>query len=108
MVQPLRADLNIRKDYEQPLLRKLTLQQAKDLVFRIKNIFFNPHSPRTLPFRSKAKPYQKPSLTTLTPEEAKLLLVGRANLGDEKAADLLYLLFHDQKHLQPIHKKDAS
>jgi hypothetical protein len=41
----------------------------------------------------------------LTPEEAKLLLVGRANLGDEEAADLLYLLFHDQK--PPMGQKAA-
>jgi hypothetical protein len=106
MVQPPRVQLRMKTDYERPLLRKITLQQAKDLVLRIKNMFFNPHSPRTLPFQPKGtKPYQKPSLTTLTPEEAKLLLVARANSGDEEAADLLYSLFHDQK---PLEQKDAS
>lgn len=114
MVQPPRADFEIRKDYARPLLRKLTLQQVKDLVLQIRNVFkhIRPHSRATIIFRPRAaQPYQKPSLTTLTPEEAKLLLIGRANLGDEKANDLLYLLFHDHKmdrmDQQIGRKKDA-
>ena len=37
----------------------------------------------------KEKPYFPPTLTKLTPEQAKRLLADRKNCGEEEAADLL-------------------
>ena len=37
----------------------------------------------------KKKPYSPPTLTNLTPEQAKTLLADRKNCGEEEAADLL-------------------
>jgi len=39
------------------------------------------------------KPYEKPTATKLTPEQAKLKLLGHASMGDEGAKDLLKALF---------------
>jgi len=36
-------------------------------------------------------------LNKLTSEQAKLLLIGRASIGDESAYDFLYSFFHDAK-----------
>ena len=38
-------------------------------------------------------PYEKPTVTKLTPEQAKLKLLGAATEGDEGAKDLLKLMF---------------
>ena len=37
----------------------------------------------------KKKPYSPPTLTKLTPEQAKTLLADHKNCGEEEAADLL-------------------
>jgi hypothetical protein len=37
----------------------------------------------------KKKPYSPPTLTKLTPEQARTLLADRKNCGEEEAADLL-------------------
>ena len=37
----------------------------------------------------KKKPYSPPTLTKLTPEQAKTTLANRKNCGEEEAADLL-------------------
>jgi hypothetical protein len=39
------------------------------------------------------KPYQPPKLQKLTPEQANLLLLGRASVGDQNATDLLELIY---------------
>jgi hypothetical protein len=39
------------------------------------------------------KKHEKPALRKLTPEQAKLLLVGHASAGDRGATDLLELMF---------------
>jgi len=41
------------------------------------------------------KTYEKPTLTKLTPEEAKLKLVSRASRGDQGAKDFLKKMFPD-------------
>lgn len=41
------------------------------------------------------KPYVKPTITKLTPEQARLKLLGAASEGDEGAKDLLKLMFPD-------------
>ncbi|HZR66706.1 MAG TPA: hypothetical protein VFA85_16310 [Terriglobales bacterium] len=49
--------------------------------------------------------YEKPWMKKLTPEQAKLLLIGRASAGDENANDLLYLMFHDPDHPRQDHSQ---
>lgn len=39
------------------------------------------------------KPYEKPTATKLTAEQARLKLLGCATMGDQGAADLLSMLF---------------
>jgi len=41
------------------------------------------------------KPYEKPTVTKLTPEQAKPKLFGHASMGDQGAKDLLELMFPD-------------
>ncbi len=48
------------------------------------------------------KPYEKPALTKLTPEQAKLKVVGRASKGDQGAKQVL-----DTMHTDPKKKKSA-
>jgi hypothetical protein len=43
--------------------------------------------------QGKLKTYSPPKLTTRTPEQAKLLLIGHATQGDQGARDLLDVLF---------------
>jgi hypothetical protein len=45
--------------------------------------------------RNTRKPYEKPTVTKLTPEQAKLKLLGHASAGDQGAKDLLELMFRD-------------
>lgn len=54
------------------------------------------------------KPYQKPTATKLTAEEAKLKLIDHARRGDEGARDLLEMAFpEDAKKLSTRKKKPA-
>jgi hypothetical protein len=96
-VQPLGIKASSRKIYAQPILRRLTLQQAKIVLSsRIKNIFSPapPNRPNVVAITSKSrKHYQKPGYQELTPEQIKLILIGQFNLGDEGAGDLLDQLF---------------
>lgn len=41
------------------------------------------------------KPYEKPTVTKLTPEQAKLKLLGAASRGDQGAKDLLEMIFRE-------------
>jgi hypothetical protein len=45
--------------------------------------------------RTELKTYSPPKLRKLAPEQAKLLLIGRATEGDKGARDLLDVLFPD-------------
>ena len=93
------------KSYATPTLRKLTLQQAKQMVLEHSREFMSLIFPRragtriqpTVPEHSQ-KCYEKPELRKLTPEQARLLLVGYASIGDRGAADLLELVFPEQEH----------
>ena len=54
------------------------------------------------------KPYEKPTVTKLTPEEAKLKLVHLAGKGDEQAKDMLERMFPEEaKKLSHVKKKSA-
>lgn len=52
--------------------------------------------------RPPKKPYEKPTVTKLTREQAKLKLMGCAMMGDDQAKELLEILFH---HETPEQKK---
>jgi hypothetical protein len=43
----------------------------------------------------KRKPYEKPTATKLTTEQARLKLIGHAMMGDEGAKELFELMFSD-------------
>ena len=91
-MQLVRSKVNARKVYVQPILQRLTLQQAKVVLSSIKSIFSKPaySSPKVVSITSKfKKQYEKPDYQKLTPEQIKLLLIGQFNLGDESAGDLL-------------------
>jgi len=54
------------------------------------------------------KPYQPPTVTRLTPEEAKIKLVEHARNGDGEAMDLLELIFPEEaKKLSEAKAKSA-
>ncbi len=87
-----------KKSYESPSVRKLTIQQARsymlrhgreflDLIFSNRKLE-NGSGPTQQPAR-----YQSPRLTKLTPEQAKLKLLGHLSVGDPGAKDLLDLCF---------------
>jgi hypothetical protein len=90
-----------------PTLRKLTLQQAKQTVLEHAREFMSllfPHRAGTrtqlrLPEDSQ-KCYEKPEFRKLTPEQARLLLVGYASIGDQGASDLMELVFPEQDQPQ--------
>ena len=46
-------------------------------------------SPRT------RKPYERPTVTRLRPEQAKLKLLGHAGMGHQGAKDLMERMFHE-------------
>jgi hypothetical protein len=50
------------------------------------------------------KPYQKPTATKLTPEQARLKLLGHEVLGHRGAMELLELMFADK----PTEDKGAA
>ncbi len=45
--------------------------------------------------QTELKTYSSPRLNELTPEQAKLLLLGQATQGDQGAKDLLDVIFQD-------------
>jgi hypothetical protein len=51
------------------------------------------------------KPYEKPTITKLTPEQAKLKLLGAVTEGDEGAKELLEMMFPEVPPKNP--KKSA-
>ena len=54
------------------------------------------------------KPYQPPTVTRLTPEEAKIKLVEHARNGDGEAMELLKLIFPEEaKKLSEAKAKSA-
>jgi len=56
----------------------------------------------------RRKPYETPTATKLTPEEAKLKLIEHASQGDEGVKDLLEMMFpEDARELSRGKKKSA-
>ena len=54
------------------------------------------------------KPYERPTATSLTPEEAKVKLLEHARKGDREAMNLLQMMFPEEaKRLIENTKKSA-
>jgi len=89
------------KTYGRPALRKLNVQQLRTIVSKHAKEFLglifpdeignSDTSPEARP--KPRKLYETPSVRKLTPEQAKLLLIGHVSLGDEAAKEVLELLF---------------
>ena len=45
---------------------------------------------------NRGKPYEKPTVTKLTPEEAKLKLIDLASHGEEEAKEMLVMMFPEE------------
>jgi hypothetical protein len=45
---------------------------------------------------NRRKPYEKPTVTKLTPEEAQLKLIDLASHGDEEARQMLLMMFPEE------------
>jgi len=85
---------DVRKSYQKPVLKKLTLTQATQALLGRAREFLevfrpeHPQLPEELPKR-----YEPPTVKKLTVEQAMLLLVGHASVGDQGAKDLMELVF---------------
>ena len=111
-MQPVRISVNSKKSYVQPIFRRLTLQQTKNLLSTTKNIFSQTtrsNSPKVVAITSKSKKcYQKPGYQKLTPEQIKLILIGHFNLGDESAVDLLDQLSSESPTQRDPHEEPCD
>jgi hypothetical protein len=56
----------------------------------------------------RGRPYEKPTLTKLTPEQAKLKLLGHASKGDKGAQELLELMFPETSSRDPKPKSKSA
>jgi len=57
---------------------------------------------------SRRKPYEKPTVTQLTPEEAKLKLIDHASRGDEQAREMLVMTFPEEAQKLSKNKKKSA
>lgn len=58
--------------------------------------------------RKPRKPYGKPTVTKLTPEQAKLKLLGHASMGEQGAKDLLKMMFPEVPPKDPNPKRKSA
>lgn len=105
-MQPARkSNVEVKTVYEPPVLRRITLQQAKIVVSsQIKTIVRIICPGRNEPIFMKpdtGKNYEKPTLKKLTSEQAKLLLIGQSSIGKKSANELLNLIFPDPNDSRP-------
>lgn len=92
------GDVN-RKSNERSLIRDLVPQPVRSFVRNraqtiLELIFpnrFKAWGPRT----QRSSVYEPPRMVRLTPEQAKLKLLGHLSVGDQGAKDLLDLVFLD-------------
>jgi len=87
-----------KKSYESPSAKRLTIQKARSYLVRHSREFlyliFPSHKSRQDNGRAQHPAgYEPPVLRKLTPEQAKLKLLGHLSLGDQGAKDLLDLLY---------------
>jgi len=65
----------------------------------------NPNNPKE---DSRRKPYERPTVTQLTPEEAKLKLIDHASRGDEQAREMLVMTFPEEVEKLSKNKKKPA
>jgi hypothetical protein len=65
----------------------------------------NPNTPKQEKHR---KPYEKPTATKLTTEEAKLKLINHVSRGDQGAKDLLEMMFSEEAEKLSTNKKKPA
>jgi len=104
--------------YLKPLFRQLSLRQSRTYALEHARQFLRWLLPSRFK-REQSKPlsqvraYQPPQLTKLTPEQAKLKLLGCLSVGEQGAKDLLDLLFAgpaatDASQHQPAQTPESS
>lgn len=57
---------------------------------------------------TRRKPYEKPVVTQLTPEEAKRELIDQADGGSQEAKDLLEMIFANEAEKLSISRKKSA
>ena len=58
--------------------------------------------------KNTRKPYEKPTATKHTPEQARLKLLGRATMGDQGAKDLLEEMFRETASKDSSSKRKSA
>ena len=93
-----------KRPYETPSVKKLNIHEARSYLQQHGRVVLGLIAPlleKCHPEQEsarqrqepKSREYEPPSVTKLTPEQAKLKLLGYFSLGDPGAKDLLDLLF---------------
>jgi hypothetical protein len=87
-----------KQPYGRPSMKKATIQQARSFLVQHSREFLDlifPSEPKQTANGETHQPtsYASPRLTKLTPEQAKLKLLGHLSVGDQGAKDLLDILF---------------
>jgi hypothetical protein len=84
---------------ENPVSRKLTIKQVKAFLlgYTRKLLRLAPESDDPAAEAVVDRTYQKPALRQITLDQAKLILIGRATLGDQGARDLMEVVFLDPR-----------
>lgn len=86
-----------RKPSERSLPGNLIHQQVRSFVRnrarRVLEVVFPNRFKPTAPPLQRPMAYEAPRLARLTPEQAKLILLGHLSVGEQGAKDLLDLLF---------------
>ena len=85
---------NCKQFYESPSLKKVSIQQARSYLLRhgrefLDLIFPGERKQDESSEKQRLLSYQPPRMTKLTPEQAKLKLIGHLFIGDQGAKDLL-------------------
>lgn len=96
------VEVEVQVFCEDPNSSKLTIKQVKALLLGQARKFLGLVRDNENQITEPAvdKTYQKPALRQITLEQAKLILVGRATLGDKGARELMEVVF-DAPGTQP-------
>ena len=98
--------VSVKRTYQAPVLRKLSLPQVKAVLLNraeafLDMMFSDRKNSKASHMARARKQYEKPALRKLTPEQAKLLLIGHASAGNERAKEIAGLLFADSGGFEP-------
>ncbi len=84
--------------YQEPDAERFSLKQAlQKFLGRARNLLsFSRPEPEPLVREEIPKVYEKPGLTKLSREQASLILLGHAAVGDPGARDLIAIIFPER------------